>query len=352
MSYFSIVDQIKRNDTALKEVELSGKKIDDKKAIEIFKALEKNTNLLRLYLNDNQLTDDCVKSICDSLSLNSTLDILEIDGNILTDDGITLFIKLLSKNKGLTDVLLQEDATDDQLDDMDEILDRNFEEKKKKKVTVVSKPVEVKPVTPKSVVSSNYSKPVIESKPISSLMSKFNNPSTTSPVTPIKPVSVVTKSPVVTPKVSTFETRSPVSSISPVLKPVSSPVTPVKVTEQKSPESPVMRDPVEKPRDGESRRRVKRSSTPSQSPKTETVTKVVVDEKAMEAYRIQEREREKKKKELEDKLKALERDKQKAIIDHKAKQSSSGPPLEFSKDEISKTMEYLAIADESSKGRK
>jgi len=56
-----------------------------------------------------------------------------MDGNNFSEDGIDLFIGILRDNYSLTDVSISELAYNDQLDDIDDILDRNFEIKKNKK---------------------------------------------------------------------------------------------------------------------------------------------------------------------------------------------------------------------------
>jgi hypothetical protein len=284
------------------------------------------------------------------------LESLELEGNLFTTKGVDQFIKGVGANKTLTDITISEDATDDQLDDLDDILDRNFDLRKKKTSSVSTQ--STKPTTP-SPSSTNTQK---------TTTTTYNSSPSVS-----KGLTVDTKSPVATTPKSNFSdiksmysntgSRTPVTEVkSPLLnvvktesKSVSSPtvnaydkLTPSTPTAVKSP-SPVS-DPVEKVREGESRRRTK-SRSGSPSPKVEVITKVVVDEKALEEHRKLEKEREKKKKELEDKLKKLEQDKTKAMKDLPKMKTGDGPPLEFSRDEILKTMEYLAVADETEKSR-
>jgi hypothetical protein len=46
--------------------------------------------------------------------------------------GIQKIIKALQNNHSITEMTVGKYATDDDLDDLDDILDRNFDEKKKK----------------------------------------------------------------------------------------------------------------------------------------------------------------------------------------------------------------------------
>eukprot|EP01080_Neovahlkampfia_damariscottae_P010766 gene10766-3385_t len=132
------IKRIKINDKYLSKIDLSNKKVTDETSKELFSALETNRVLKKLQLNDNLLTDEAIHYMEKMFPLNTTLDTLELEGNNFTPKGIDHFCEALEKNWSLTDATISIDATDDQLDIIDDLLDRNFdkiyeEEKAKKK---------------------------------------------------------------------------------------------------------------------------------------------------------------------------------------------------------------------------
>jgi hypothetical protein len=56
-----------------------------------------------------------------------------LKGNFLMRTGIQKIIKALESNHSITEMTVGKNATDDDLDDIDDILDRNFDEKKGQK---------------------------------------------------------------------------------------------------------------------------------------------------------------------------------------------------------------------------
>jgi len=65
--------------------------------------------------------------MAEMFSLNRTIATLEMEGNKFDNDGINLIIENLAKNWSLTDLTISTHATNDQLDIMDDLLDRNFD---------------------------------------------------------------------------------------------------------------------------------------------------------------------------------------------------------------------------------
>lgn len=288
---FEEIQKLKKNDAFLKEVNLSKKKIDDSIAKELFQALNKNTVCSRVLLKDNLLSDACVVSICDTLQQNSTIQFLDLEGNSFTSFGIDHFIKGMDKNYSLKDVKIS-NASTNQWDKIDDILDRNFDYK------------------------PSSSKPV----------SKDSTPTTKDSV----------------------QKDSPKLKIDPkVYEPVKGPSTPTTPSLKKEKEIVVEKN------EGESRRRVMKVRKGSVSPNVETIKKEPrsPDPEAMEKYLREVKEMEDKKEQLKKKLDDLERLKKEE--EKKAReQNKDFKPLEFSREEIEKTMRDLAIADENEKKKK
>jgi len=127
------INRINRNDATLKILNLSGKNVEDKTAIEIFKALESNTNLTKLDLTENNLTEETLESFTKMLSSNKIIETIELEGNKFKSSFVDDFISAIEKNTTLVDITVSEYASDEQLDKIDDILDRNYDIKKKER---------------------------------------------------------------------------------------------------------------------------------------------------------------------------------------------------------------------------
>jgi len=66
------------------------------------------------------------------MGMNKTLETIELDGNKFSSNGIDKFLSALEKNYTISDLLLNEkDASDDQLDKLDDLINRNIKKKER-----------------------------------------------------------------------------------------------------------------------------------------------------------------------------------------------------------------------------
>ncbi len=60
-----------------------------------------------LYLNDNRIGDDGCKVLCEALQTNSTLNSLDIDNNKISTTSLDSIIKVLKHNQSLKEISLE-----------------------------------------------------------------------------------------------------------------------------------------------------------------------------------------------------------------------------------------------------
>ena len=212
------IKKISQNSPLLKEINLSKKRLDDKIAKDLFKAISSNKYLTKIILTDNFFTDLSMESISQMMITNNTLEVLELEGNKFTQVGIKNFIKSLEKNRSLTDVTISEDATDSQLDEIDDILDRNYEKLKNKteiKIPTQTK-IETKLTGTKPDLKNTTQTPIKPSisikkeeppKPsINNLKSNFEKPKEISNSSPVSPIVKKEEKPIETKQIKSNPT--------------------------------------------------------------------------------------------------------------------------------------------------
>jgi hypothetical protein len=119
-----ITELVNSNDKRLTRIRLKGKDITDQQVDELCSAVIKSNTVTELDLSNNQsITDTSLTSLCKLVEENKTLKKLYLDGT-----GIKSFAGLLfsmDKNYSIIDMTIPNCATDNFVDMLEDILDRN-----------------------------------------------------------------------------------------------------------------------------------------------------------------------------------------------------------------------------------
>jgi hypothetical protein len=129
-SLWKIIDQMKNNDPKLTDVSLVDRNITDDDMKRIAVAMEKNTKVKRLdFSNNSKLTGSTIDSIAHMMGVNKTLEELIFDNCPIKKDGIQRLIAALQKNHSLIQMSCGLFETDEDIDAVEDLLDRNYESK-------------------------------------------------------------------------------------------------------------------------------------------------------------------------------------------------------------------------------
>ena len=114
-----IFGQILKTNTTLDTLNLSGyhdkdMMMVDLGAIELAEALETNTTLTDLILDNNKIGDEGAKAIAEALKTNTTLINLKLSTNIIGDEGAYALAEALKTNTTLTDLILDNNKIGDE----------------------------------------------------------------------------------------------------------------------------------------------------------------------------------------------------------------------------------------------
>jgi myosin heavy subunit len=129
-SLWKIIDQMKNNDAKLTDVSLIDRNITDDDLKRIAVAMEKNTKVKRLDLSNNsKLTGSTIDSIAHMMGMNKTLEELIFDNCPIKKDGVQRLIAALQKNHTLIQMSCGLFETNEDIDVVEDLLDRNYESK-------------------------------------------------------------------------------------------------------------------------------------------------------------------------------------------------------------------------------
>eukprot|EP01080_Neovahlkampfia_damariscottae_P004608 gene4608-7990_t len=126
------VHRARINDNYLTAIILKDKEMEDDAAEHIYASLEENVIVKKLNLQDNDLTDASIPGLIDLILKNKTLDTIELEGNKFSSKRIDDVIEALESNYSIIDIGICDKISDEQVEKLDKILDRNFEKAKKK----------------------------------------------------------------------------------------------------------------------------------------------------------------------------------------------------------------------------
>jgi len=124
LSFQDVLELVRNNDPDLEVLNMKNKSIDDAMLEELVDALESNTTVFELDLDMNpDISDESVPALADLVEFNKHLQVIVFEStNIRTNAEI---VCALEKNFVLRDLVLSQHATDDELNLVDELLDRN-----------------------------------------------------------------------------------------------------------------------------------------------------------------------------------------------------------------------------------
>jgi hypothetical protein len=126
----SLIDRIRKNDAELKELDLQGYYVVKDELKQLIDVAVKNTNLIELDLTNNTgIRDGSVKDLARLIEQNKTIRRLYLEGTSITD--ISLLVSKLQHNHTLVDFTVPEEIADENLDKLNELLDRNEQERNK-----------------------------------------------------------------------------------------------------------------------------------------------------------------------------------------------------------------------------
>jgi Ca2+-binding EF-hand superfamily protein len=116
---------VQHDDSDIKKLTFQGKNPTNIHVQNLCKALISNTSVLTLDLSKNSsITNDSVHALCKLIEENKTLKRLYLDDTSITKVGSIIIS--MRKNKKIIDMTVPEaQATDEELDELDELLDRN-----------------------------------------------------------------------------------------------------------------------------------------------------------------------------------------------------------------------------------
>jgi len=99
-----VLDKIRANDPATKVVNLNNVPVKENVAIELFDALERNTNIKELSMANIMLTDTAATILASSLEVNKSLEQLNIESNSVSPQTLARIFEALSVNQTLTGI--------------------------------------------------------------------------------------------------------------------------------------------------------------------------------------------------------------------------------------------------------
>jgi DNA repair exonuclease SbcCD ATPase subunit len=120
--------KLKNNDTTLVELKLSNKGVTDADVTQISLALKKNTHLKVLDLSNNsKVTGETMIAVINMIKTNATLEELNFEKCPVTRKALDLLLANLEHNTTLTQVFGGLNETDNDIEKIDQIMDRNVD---------------------------------------------------------------------------------------------------------------------------------------------------------------------------------------------------------------------------------
>ena len=92
--------------TKLEELDMSGTRLSNTAAINLFRILQDNNKLKKLHITYNAFTDDACSDIIIALKKNSCLERLIMYGNQISDRAIVNIVRSLQDNNTLANIWL------------------------------------------------------------------------------------------------------------------------------------------------------------------------------------------------------------------------------------------------------
>ena len=99
-----VLQKIQDNDSSTKQVNLNNVPVQENTFIELFDALERNTNLRELSLANTMLTDTAAVVLASSLEVNKSLEKLNIESNNVSPQTVARIIEAIGVNQTITDI--------------------------------------------------------------------------------------------------------------------------------------------------------------------------------------------------------------------------------------------------------
>jgi hypothetical protein len=129
----SYLDHVKQNDENTKIVDLTKSGVADDNVVELCFALLNNTNVTQLILVKNSIKGTCMDAVCNLLTKNTHLEELHFEGCPIENVFVKQLIVTLHDNHVLTQCTAGKYETDDDIDNIEHLMDRNFNELEHKK---------------------------------------------------------------------------------------------------------------------------------------------------------------------------------------------------------------------------
>ena len=126
ITYRNKLKRIKDNDSALDHASFD--KPTSEEIAQIAEALEGNTNLKRLYINNSNTGDEEALTIAKALNKNSSLEYLDLSNTNMTQKGIKNFIREIGGNTSITSLVLSSRTVNmdkKSSDEISRIIERN-----------------------------------------------------------------------------------------------------------------------------------------------------------------------------------------------------------------------------------
>lgn len=132
-SFFNaILNKIQQNDKKLAIIDFTDKNLNDENVIQIVQALKNNTNVKKLILQDNKdIKGKYTNEICDLIIHNKILEEIHFLGCNIENQYVKQMIQVLPKNLHLIQFTAGNNETDQDIEEIERICDRNFELKNK-----------------------------------------------------------------------------------------------------------------------------------------------------------------------------------------------------------------------------
>jgi hypothetical protein len=125
MDVVYMTQQVNHDDPDIKRLNFQGRAITNEQVDKLCKSLLANTNVATLDLtNAKTVGNAAVPNLVELIKTNKTIKRLYLEGTSITQ--VPQLIIAMKNNKTITDMTVNEDsATDEDLDDLDDILERN-----------------------------------------------------------------------------------------------------------------------------------------------------------------------------------------------------------------------------------
>lgn len=126
------IEKIAKNDPTFKKLSLSNKGLQDSDVTKIFKNAQKNTVLTAIDLSKNPgIKGESIDSVIEFLKCTKTLEELSFDGCPISRPALDKLMKNLAQNYSLTQLYSGTNETDDDINHIEDIMDRNVEKMNK-----------------------------------------------------------------------------------------------------------------------------------------------------------------------------------------------------------------------------